>query len=104
MEEAVRLRIRTFIKSMVEEELTTALEGRKRYQRKGVPKGKRNGHRDRQLIGSFGPVTVALPRARIVDENGHEQEWKIETVPAYKRVTKRAEAIIAGAYLGGTNT
>nr|CRH06550.1 Transposase [Candidatus Magnetococcus massalia] len=104
LEDAVRCRIRQFIESMVEEELTTALEGRERYQRKEASKGKRNGHRDRQLIGSFGPVTVSLPRARVVDEKGHEREWRSETIPAYKRVTKQAEAIIAGAYLGGTNT
>uniref|UniRef100_A0A1S7LE97 Mutator family transposase n=1 Tax=Magnetococcus massalia (strain MO-1) TaxID=451514 RepID=A0A1S7LE97_MAGMO len=56
------------------------------------------------MIGSFGSVTVSLPRARVVDEKGHEREWRSETIPAYKRVTKQAEAIIAGAYLGGTNT
>uniref|UniRef100_A0A1S7LKZ1 Transposase n=1 Tax=Magnetococcus massalia (strain MO-1) TaxID=451514 RepID=A0A1S7LKZ1_MAGMO len=89
--EVVRLRIRTFTASMVEEELITAREGRERYQRKGSSKGKRNGHRDRPLIGRFGPVTVSLPWARIVDENGHELEWKSEMVPAYKRVIKRAE-------------
>ena len=104
LEEAVHFHVRSFIESVVEEELIAALDGRKSYQRKGSVKGHRNGHRNRQLIGSFGPVTVSLPRARIVDEMGREAEWKSKTIPAYKRVTKRAEAIIAGAYLGGTNT
>ena len=30
--------------------------------------------------------------------------WKTATIPAYQRRTKRADALIAGAYLSGTNT
>jgi transposase-like protein len=104
LEEAVRFRIRGFIEAMVEEEVEAALGGRKRCQRAGTPRGYRNGHRDRQLLGTFGAVTVSLPRARLFAEDGGETEWKSDVVPAYKRVTKRAEAIIANAYLAGTNT
>ncbi len=104
LEEAVRLSVRGFIEGLVEEELALALGGRKRYQRRGRAVGYRNGHRDRQLIGTFGPVTVSLPRARLRDAAGRETEWQSASVPAYKRLTKRAEAVIAGAYLAGTNT
>ncbi len=104
LEEAVRLSVRGFIEGLVEEELALALGGRKRYQRRGRPVGYRNGHRDRQLIGTFGPVTVSLPRARLRDAAGRETEWQSASVPAYKRLTKRAEAVMAGAYLAGTNT
>ena len=38
-----------------------ALGGRARYQRSGAPKGYRNGHRHRQLVGTFGALTVSLP-------------------------------------------
>ncbi len=60
--------------------------------------------RDRQLVGTFGAVMVSLPRARLFDGGGREKEWKSQTIQAYKRLTKRAEAIIANTYLAGTNT
>ena len=104
LEDAIRFRIRAFIEAMVEEEAQAALGGRKRYQRNGQPKGYRNGHRQRQLVGTFGAVTVSLPRARLFDEDGLEKEWKSHTVQVYKRLTKCAEAIIANTYLAGTNT
>jgi hypothetical protein len=49
-------------------------------------------------------VRMTIPRARLFNEAGGEREWRSQTIPAYKRVTKRAETIIAGAYLAGTNT
>ena len=49
-------------------------------------------------------MTVSLPRARLFDGDGREKEWKSQTIQAYKRLTKRAEAIIANTYLAGTNT
>ena len=91
LEEAVRFRVRAFIEAMVEEEAEAALGGRKRYRREGKPKGYRNGHRDRQLVGTFGAVTVSLPRAWLFDEDGREREWNSQVVQAYKRLTKRAE-------------
>ena len=104
LEEAVRFQVRAFIEALVEEEVQGALGDRQRYQRKDKPNGYRNGHRDRQLVGTFGSLTVSLPRARLFDEQGLEKEWRSQTVQAYKRLTKRAEAIIANAYLAGTNT
>ena len=104
LEEAVRFQVRGFIEALVEEELRAALGGRGRYERKAAPKGYRNGHRDRQLVGTFGQQRVSLPRARLIDESGGEQEWHSQTIRAYKRVTKQAEALIAQVYLAGTNT
>ena len=86
------------------EEAQAALGGRARYQRSGAPKGYRNGHRHRQLVGTFGALTVSLPRVRLLDGDGGEKEWRSQTIQAYKRLTKRAEAIIANTYLAGTNT
>ena len=46
-----------------------------------------------------------LPRIRLLDGDGRrEKEWRSQTIQAYKRLTKRAEAIIANTYLAGTNT
>jgi transposase-like protein len=87
---------------MLEEELAAAL-GRERYER-GPVKGHRHGRRERQLLGSFGPVTVSVPRARLAASDGTTQEWRSATLPRYARMTRQAEALIASAYLAGTNT
>ena len=55
-------------------------------------------------MGTFGPVTVRVPRARLDTSDGKTVEWKNATIPAYQRRTKQADALIAGAYLAGTNT
>jgi transposase-like protein len=55
-------------------------------------------------MGTFGAVTVRVPRARLDRSDGKTAEWKNATIPAYQRRTKQADALIAGAYLAGTNT
>ena len=102
LEEAVRGQVRSFIEELLEEELEAAL-GRGRYERGAVCNGRRHGHRPRQLVTTFGPLTLSVPRARLHDEAG-EQEWKSALLPAYKRLSRRAEALIAEAYLAGMNT
>jgi putative transposase len=103
LEAGVRQRIRSFIEAMLESELEAALN-RGRYERTGPLQGHRHGHRDRQILGTFGPTTVSVPRARLVEADGTTREWRNRTLPAYKRLTKQAEALIAGTYLAGTNT
>jgi putative transposase len=103
LEAGVRQHIRGFIENMLEEELAAAL-GRGRYDRSAEAAGHRNGHRDRQLLGTFGPMTVSVPRARVTDSNGKQAEWRSKAFPAYKRLTVQAERLIVGAYLAGTNT
>lgn len=103
LETAVRGRIRGFIEEMLEGELDAALQ-RGRYDRHGTTRGHRHGHRARQLVGTFGRVRLSVPRARLAGADGRTSEWRNHTIPAYRRLTKRAEALIAGAYLSGTNT
>ena len=102
LEEAVRGQVRSFIEQLLEEELEVAL-GRGRYERGARSNGRRHGHRPRQLVTTFGPLSLSVPRARLHDEAG-EQEWKSALLPAYKRLSRRAEALIAEAYLAGMNT
>jgi transposase-like protein len=102
LEEAVRGQVRAFIEQLLEEELEAAL-GRGRYERGAISNGRRHGHRPRQLVTTFGPLSLSVPRARLHDEAG-EQEWKSALLPAYKRLSRRAEALIAEAYLAGMNT
>jgi transposase-like protein len=113
VETSLRVTVRGFIETMIEEELDTALS-RPRYGRRleltaadnaAAPiVGHRHGHRMRSLTGTFGPTQIAVPRARIIGEDGKTAEWKSKSLRAYQRRTKQAEALIAGAYLSGTNT
>src|SRR5215210_5558406 len=102
IEAGLRGRIRGFIGELVEQELTEAL-GRRRHERGGVA-GHRHGHRERRLTGSFGPVEIAVPRARLRAGDGATREWRSAVLPRYARMTRLVEALIAGAYLSGTNT
>jgi putative transposase len=102
LEEAVRGQVRSFIEQLLEEELEAAL-GRGRYERVAGSNGRRHGHRPRQLVTTFGPLSLSVPRARLHDAVG-EQEWKSALLPAYKRLSHRAEALIAEVYLAGMNT
>ena len=109
IEAAIRDRVRGFIEELVDAELDEAL-GRSRYDRPspteaaGGTAGYRHGRRDRQLLGSFGPVTICVPRARLSRADETSREWHSEALPRYARMTKQVEAVIAGAYLSGTNT
>lgn len=103
LEERVRQSSRGFIEHLVESELEAFL-GRQRYGRGGPIAGHRHGHRERPLLGTFGPTTVSLPRARVQGTDGRTREWRSQALRAYKRLTKRAEALIAGVYLAGTNS
>src|SRR6266536_2520335 len=98
IEAAVRDRVRGFIQAMVEGELDATLL-RPRYGRR--PKssdsnkdglvaviGHRHGHRTRSLTGTFEGTS----------------EWKSKVLRAYQRRTLAADALIASAYLAGTNT
>ena len=99
LEDGVRQRVRIFIKTILEEELQAAL-GRGRYERSaGGARGHRNGHRERQIIGTFGAETVKVPRARLVDDRGETSEWRSQALRRYQRLTRKAEALIAAVYL-----
>jgi transposase-like protein len=114
IETGLRDRVRELIQAMIESELEAALS-RPRYARR--PKGAcetadgasgitghRHGHRSRTLLGTFGRVEIAVPRARLATAEGQTTEWKSTALRAYQRRTKRADSLIAGAYLAGTNT
>ena len=49
-------------------------------------------------------MTVSVPRARLAQADGITQEWRSAVLPRYARMTRQVEALIAGAYLAGTNT
>ncbi len=113
IETELRTKVRGFIETMIEGELETAL-ARPRYGRRprlsaeddaAAPiAGHRHGRRIRSLTGTFGRTEIAVPRARILGEDGKTTEWKSKGLRAYQRRTKAADALIASTYLSGTNT
>jgi hypothetical protein len=81
IETEVRDRARQFIEELIRQELDDAL-ARPRYGRRklavdepGVT-GHRHGSRTRSLTGTFGPVEIAVPRARLNTPEGKTTEWK----------------------------
>ena len=107
----VRDRAREFIEELIRSELEAVL-ARPRYGRgktagdqggAGVT-GHRHGSRTRSLTGTFGPVEIAVPRARLNTAEGTTTEWKSRALRAYQRRTLAADALIASTYLAGTNT
>ena len=114
IEAGLRDRVHEFLHAMFEGELDMALS-RPRYARRGQPSscdgqgaagatGHRHGYRSRSLLGSFGQVEIAVPRARLNTPDGKTTEWKSQALRAYQRRTLTADALIASTYLAGTNT
>jgi putative transposase len=111
IETEVRARAREFIEELIRAELDDAL-ARPRYQRskkavdedRPVVTGHRHGSRSRSLTGTFGPVEIEVPRARLNTPEGGTREWKSQALRAYQRRTLAADALIASTYLAGTNT
>jgi len=112
IEAGVRDRVRGFIQAMIEGELDETLM-RPRYGRRsasssgkneGAVAGHRHGHRSRSLTGTFGRMQIAVPRARLLGADGKTTEWKSKALRTYQRRTLAADALIASAYLAGTNT
>lgn len=75
LEAGVRQQLRSLIEGLLEEELTGVLK-RGHYERGAAAAGHRNGDRDRQVLGTFGAVTVSVPRARVTGADGQAREWR----------------------------
>jgi len=110
IESGLRERVRGFIEELIRCELDAAL-ARPRYGRAknadGRPVsfvGHRHGRRTRWLTGSFGKTEITVPRARLQTDGGNTAEWHSQVLRSYQRRTLTADALIAGAYLAGTNT
>ena len=102
IETEVRDRARQFIEELIRQELDAAL-ARPRYGRAKLPMnegaagvtGHRHGGRTRSLTGTFGPVEIAVPRARLNTPAGRTTEWRSQALRTYQRRTLAADALIA---------
>ena len=91
IETEVRARARQFIEELIRGELDTAL-ARPRYERSKMAgneagacvTGHRHGSRTRSLTGTFGPIEIAVPRARLTTSEGKTTEWKSQALRAYQ--------------------
>jgi putative transposase len=113
LETQVRNGVRALIERIIHSELDKVLS-RPRYGRQPATgengnaatsvAGHRHGSRNRTLMGTFGKTEITVPRARLNTPDGKTTEWKSKVLRAYQRRTVAADALIAGAYLAGTNT
>ena len=111
IETEVRSRARGFIEELICGELDAVL-ARPRYgrsqmagsERRAGVVGHRHGSRTRSLTGTFGPIEIAVPRARLDGPDGKTTEWRSQALRSYQRRTLVADALIASTYLAGTNT
>ena len=87
LEAEVRARSRQFIEGLLRAELDSSL-ARPRYGRSrmagneegsGVT-GHRHGSRTQSLTGTFGPIEIAVPRARLTTPEGKTAEWKSQAL------------------------
>jgi transposase-like protein len=74
IEGRMRLRIRETIEAIVNEELEAVLGAEKSARVGAARQGYRHGSRARRLTTSLGPATFAMPRARLVAEDGRRRE------------------------------
>jgi transposase-like protein len=56
------------------------------------------------VTGTFEPIEIEVPRARLNTPDGRTTEWRSSALRAYQRRTLAADALIASTYLAGTNT
>ena len=101
--EQIRSRIQEAIEAVLEEELAQAL-GSERYERSEQRRGYRNGVERRKVTTEAGTREIAVPRGRIIEDDGTSSEFRSEALPRYARRTRSVDEAILGVYLAGANT
>lgn len=91
--------VQSYLGELLELEVTAA-QGLLRYGQVGA-KGYRNGHRARELMGAMGQLKLQVPRAQVLAANGCSHAFRSAFLPRYRRLTRGALALSAGAYLAG---
>ncbi len=103
LEAAIRERVREVIEEILHEEVEAAL-GARRSERALGRCGYRHGTKARGLALRSGAVNLAVPRARLVNSDGDEGEWRSQLLPRYRRSSPEVEQAVLGVYLSGGNT
>lgn len=100
LEHFARHQIQSWIQQLLEEEVTSLLGGRDRYERRqdvDPEPGYRNGYgKPRRVSMSCGTITVRRPRVRGLDER-----FESRILPLFKRRTQKVADLIPELYLHG---
>ena len=102
IETEVRARAREFIEELIRGELDAML-AHPRYGRSQIAgseeetgvAGHRHGCRTRSLTGTFGPIEIAVPRARLNTPDGKTTEWKSKALEARLSELNPSQEIVA---------
>ncbi len=89
---------RMMLRVALEEEMTEAL-GRELYERTEGSIGRRNGYKQRTVKLSCGDITVAMPKARGLDE-----PLRSKVLPPYRTRMEELEDVIPLLYMNGLST
>jgi transposase-like protein len=101
--EGLREAVREFILATIDEEAAAVL-GVERHERAEGRAGYRNGTKPRRVTTCAGPLTLAVPRARLFTQDGGSEEWRDHVLPRYARRSPDVDAAVLGMYLSGVNT
>jgi transposase-like protein len=94
--------LRDAIEHVLQTELSQAL-GSKRFEWVAERLGYRHGSEERVLGTPMGPVTVAVPRARLISPGGEETEWRSGKLARHARRLRGIDRAVISIYLSGTN-
>jgi transposase-like protein len=97
------MKVREAIEATLDEELAAAL-GSERYERSDERRGYRNGLQQRTITTELGSREIAVPRGRVIRDDGSTSEFKSEILPRYARRTRQVDEAILGVYLAGANS
>lgn len=103
IEARLRGRIRETIEALIVEELDAVL-GCSRHERTDERRGYRNGVETRRITTQAGTREIAVPRGRVLREDGSTEEFRSELLPRYARRTLAIDEAILACYLAGHNS
>ena len=103
IEARLRGRIRETIEALIVEELDAVL-GCSRHERTDERRGYRNGVETRRITTQAGTREIAVPRGRVLREDGATEEFRSELLPRYARRTLAIDEAILACYLAGHNS
>lgn len=103
IEEQLRRHIREALEVSLTQELAAALASQP-YERSDGRRGYRNGMIERTITTPEGTRPLAVPRGRLIADDGSSEEFRSRLLPRYARRTREIDDAILGCYLGGINS
>jgi len=101
--EAIQRDVHEKLERILQEEVDAYL-GAGAYERVTKRMGYRHGTKERDISTPVGRYKLNVPRARLFDGKGGEEEWHSHILPRYAKRAKSIDRALIGMYLGGVNT